>query len=88
MADLDGNRTLIYGRESRNELAAVNLAAAVATAPASLLFADDGALLCTSAQESANVVEIETTGFTVSRVFRAGTGADGMAISELTTGAD
>lgn len=88
VADLNGNRTVIYDRESREELAVVDLAEAGAIAPASLLFADDGAFLYTSAQESANVVEIETTGFTITRVFEAGAGADGMAISPLATSPD
>ncbi|MEM8703266.1 MAG: hypothetical protein AAGF82_15690 [Pseudomonadota bacterium] len=86
MADLNGDRVVIYDRTSHEVKAEVDLAPHGAHGPASLLFSPDGKSLFTGAQHGARVAEIDTATWTVSRVFETDEGADGLAFSDLKVG--
>ncbi len=83
VADLRGDRVVAYDAETHEQLAAVDLAPVGAKGPASLLFSPDGAFLYTGAQDGSQVVEIDARTWTLARVFDAGEGADGLAISPV-----
>ncbi|MEM7442910.1 MAG: YncE family protein [Pseudomonadota bacterium] len=84
VADLRGDRVVIIDPESRQEIAAIDLEPVGAIAPASLLFAPDGSMLYAGAQDAARVVEIDTSDWSITRVFNAGEGSDGLEISPIT----
>ncbi|WOO41116.1 YncE family protein [Rubellicoccus peritrichatus] len=83
VADLHGNRIVIYDAATRKEIAAIDVASEGAIAPASLLFAPDGTYLYAGAQDGARVVEIDCKTWKVVRIFKAGAGSDGLAISPV-----
>lgn len=84
IADLRGDRVVIYDAASRQEIAAIDVGDVGAIAPASLLWAPDGSAVYAGAQDGARVVEIDSTSWTVTRVFDAGLGSDGLEISPVT----
>ncbi|MEM9633103.1 MAG: YncE family protein [Pseudomonadota bacterium] len=83
VADLRGDRIVIYDRETRKPHQEIDLSSHGAKGPASLLFSPDGNYLFAGAQDSGLVVEIDTSSWTVNRVFEAGPGADGLAFSDV-----
>lgn len=83
VADLHQDRIVVYDAASHAEIAEVDLKSVGATTPASLLFAPDGSSLFVGAQASGNVVEIDTSDWTVNRILSAGDGADGLAFSDV-----
>jgi DNA-binding beta-propeller fold protein YncE len=83
VADLRGSRIVILDAASHQKIAEIDVAAKGAKAPASLLFSADGSRLYAGAQDGARVVEIDTADWTVKRVFPAGAGSDGLAISPV-----
>lgn len=83
VADLNGDRIVVYDRDSRTVKAEIDLAPHGAHGPASLLFSPDGKYLFTGAQDGARVAEIDTSTWTVIRVFETDEGADGLAFSDM-----
>ena len=83
VADLRGDRIVVYDRESRQLQKEIDLAPHGANGPASLLFSPDGNYLFAGAQDSGLVVEIDTSDWSVSRVFETDAGADGLAFSDV-----
>lgn len=84
VADLDGGRIVVYDPLSQQQIAFVDLSAIGASSPASLLFSPDGTRLYVGAQYTAQVVEIDTSTWTITRTFSVGKGADSMAITPVT----
>ncbi|WP_299474878.1 YncE family protein [uncultured Roseibium sp.] len=86
VADLNGDRIVVYDPSSFEVVSAVDLAPHGAHGPASLLFSPDGKSLFTGAQDGARVAEIDTSTWSVTRVFETDEGADGLAFSDLKAG--
>jgi len=78
IADRDGNKVVIYDAATRKEIKSIDVGAVGAREPASLFFSPDGKVLFAGSQRDGKVVEINTNGWSIGRVFKAGQGADGI----------
>lgn len=88
VSEPDLAQATIYDAATKTVRARIDLAAADASVPVTMLFSPDGAKLWIAATGSAKVVEVETQGWTIVRTLPAGRGSDGLAYSPRNVRAD
>lgn len=82
VADLDGDRIVVYDAGTREKITSIDLAAAGVRTPGSLLFAPDGSSLFVGARSSGNVAEIDTRSWQLYRVLDAGNDVDDLSFGD------
>ena len=83
VSEPDLSRVSIYDATTLEPRANIDLSEVEAKVPVTLLFSPDGDHLWAAATGSAKVVEIKTSDWKISRILKAGEGADGLGYSEI-----
>lgn len=87
VSEADKNRVLIFDTKSRALQRAIDLPEG-ASVPVTMLFAPGGGSLFVAATGSAQIVEIDTADWSVTRTLGAGEGSDGLGYSGLDVAGD
>lgn len=82
------NEVIILDAKSHERVATVDLTKAEGVTPVTLLWSPDGSKLWAAATGSAQIVEINTDDWSISRALKAGAGSDGLGYSPIDLAAD
>ncbi|MBW0144893.1 cytochrome D1 domain-containing protein [Sphingomicrobium clamense] len=79
------DKVLIVDAATREEVTTIDLASVEKKTPVTMLWRPDGQQLFVATTQSASVIEIDPSDWSISRIFAVGAGSDGLAYSPLDT---